>query len=76
MCNADRDVQRAGALVLVGVSLSTVRDRERMFSKRVLLGARRAQEIKLNSGLLSNHDIAKIPWRGMGIVPADVSRVD
>jgi hypothetical protein len=47
-----------------------------MFSKRELLGARRAREIKLNSGLLSNRDIARIPWRGMGIVPADVTRAE
>ena len=74
VCNVDRDVETVATVL--STSIETVRDRERMFSRRELVGARRAREIKLNSGLLSNRDIAKIPWRGMGIVPADVERAE
>ena len=76
VCNIDLDISFPNVAKVLMASLTTVKDREKLFSLRELRGARAAQELKLNSGLLSNKDLAAIPWRGMGIVPQDVSRAE
>jgi hypothetical protein len=78
-CNLDHDVTPPATSIaqqVLTVGTSTVRQRERQFSMREVIGAKRALELKLNSGLLSNKDLSKIPWRGMGIVPKDVARAE
>ena len=76
VCNIDFDISRPNVARVLMTSLTTVKDREKLFSLREIRGARAAHELKLNSGLLSNKDLAAIPWRGMGIVPQDVARAE
>ena len=59
VCNIDFDISRPNVARVLMTSLTTVKDREKLFSLREIRGARAAHELKLNSGRPCRDPVAR-----------------